>query len=130
MTLEPAPRSNGDPPNHPIELGPGEERVIELREEQLVANKQLRDLGEIIVRTEVDTAPARLEVDALREEVEVVHEPVGDAVSERHEAWEEDGVLIVPIYESSLSCRSGWCCGSVCACAGSGPRSDSSLRTP
>jgi uncharacterized protein (TIGR02271 family) len=84
------------------ELAPGEERVLELREEQLVANKQLRDRGEIIVRTEIDNAPARMEVEALREEVEIQHEPVGEAVRERQDPWEEDGVLVVPVYEEQL----------------------------
>jgi uncharacterized protein (TIGR02271 family) len=100
-TLEPSPNTNGDA-RALDELAPGEERLIELREEQLVANKQLRDLGEVIVRTEIDTVPARLEVEALREEVEVVHEPVGETVAERANPWEEDGVLVVPIYEEQL----------------------------
>jgi uncharacterized protein (TIGR02271 family) len=80
----------------------GDERVLELREEQLVAHKELRELGEIEVRTEVELVPARLEVDAYREEVEVEHEPVGQIVSERSEPWEEDGVLVVPVYEERL----------------------------
>src|SRR5256885_462443 len=84
------------------ELGLDEERVIELREEQLVANKELRELGEILVRTEVDSVPAQLEVDGLREEVEIDHEPVGQAVSQRDEPWEENGVLVVPVYEEQL----------------------------
>jgi uncharacterized protein (TIGR02271 family) len=100
--LEASPEMNGGYLTQPPELALGEERVIELHEEQLVADKQLRDLGEIIVRTEMDTLPARLEVEAVREEVEVVHEPVGEAVSERGEPWEEDGVLIVPVYEEQL----------------------------
>jgi uncharacterized protein (TIGR02271 family) len=100
--LEPLPNTNDDYGSHAEALGPAEERTMELREEQLVANKQLHDLGEVIVRTEVDHVPARLEVDAQREEVEVVHEAVGDTVSERAEPWEEDGVLVVPIYEEQL----------------------------
>jgi stress response protein YsnF len=64
-----SPNVNGDHRFPPEEVATGEERVIELREEQLVANTELRDLGELIVRTEVDTMPARLELEALREEV-------------------------------------------------------------
>jgi uncharacterized protein (TIGR02271 family) len=79
-----------------------DERVIELREEQLVAKKQRRGRGEIVVRKFVDNEPARLEVEAQREEVEVVHEPVGETVSERRDPWEEDGHLIVPVYEEQL----------------------------
>jgi stress response protein YsnF len=100
--VQPSPYTNGDHASKADELAPGEERVIELREEQLVANRQLRDLGKVIVRTEVDSVPARLEVDALHEEVEVVHEPVGQTVAERDEPSEEDGVLVVPIYEEQL----------------------------
>ena len=77
--------------------------TIELREEQLVARKELRDLGDVEVRTEVDDVPGRLEVDAYREEVEIEHEPVGQVVSERGRPWEEDGVLIVPVYEEQLT---------------------------
>ena len=76
--------------------------TLELREERLVAHKDLREVGEIEIRTEVDETPGRLEVDAYREEVTIEHVPVGEAVSERDEPWEEDGVLIVPIYEEQL----------------------------
>jgi uncharacterized protein (TIGR02271 family) len=100
--VEPSVKADGTHHAHFEELRPGEERVIELREEQLVADKRLRDIGEVVVRTETDTVPARLEVDAVREEVEVVHEPVGATVSERTDPWEEDGVLVVPLYEEQL----------------------------
>ena len=77
--------------------------TLELREEQLVAHKELRDLGEIEVRTEIDEVPGRLEVDAYREEVLVEHETVGQVVTEREKPWEEtDGVLVIPIYEEQL----------------------------
>jgi uncharacterized protein (TIGR02271 family) len=79
-----------------------EEQVLELREEELVAHKELRELGEVAVSTEIDEVPGRLEVDAFREEVTVEHEPVGQAVSEREEPWEDDGVLVVPVYEEQL----------------------------
>lgn len=77
-------------------------QTLELREEQLVAHKELRELGEVEVRTEIEEVPGRLEVDAYREEVEIEHEPVGQVVSERGEPWEEQGVLIVPVYEEQL----------------------------
>jgi uncharacterized protein (TIGR02271 family) len=79
-----------------------QERTLELREEQLVAHKELRELGEVEVRTEVDEVPGRLEVEAYREEVQIDHEPVGTVVSERDDPWEEDGVLVVPVYEEQL----------------------------
>ena len=76
--------------------------TLELREERLVAHKDLREIGEIEVRTEVDEIPGQLEVEAYREEVTIEHEPVGEMVSEREEPWEENGVLIVPIYEEQV----------------------------
>jgi uncharacterized protein (TIGR02271 family) len=78
------------------------ERKLELREEELIARKELRELGEVRVRKEVEEVPGRLEVDALREEVEVEHVPVGKVVNERVEPWEEDGDLIVPVYEEQV----------------------------
>jgi uncharacterized protein (TIGR02271 family) len=78
------------------------EKRIELREEQLVAQKELVDLGEIVIRTAVDEVPGRLEVDAIREEAEVEHVPVGQVVSERVDPWEEDGALVIPLYEEQL----------------------------
>lgn len=86
-----------------IDVGDAEtERTLELREEQLVAHKELRDLGEIEVRTEIDEVPGRLEVDAYREEVVIEHETVGQVVTERDKPWEEDDVLVIPIYEEQL----------------------------
>jgi uncharacterized protein (TIGR02271 family) len=94
-----------DAPDAEAAFEPPDERAtqtIELREEQLVAHKQLHELGEIELRTEIDEVPGRLEVDAYREEVVVEHEPVGQMVSEREKFWEEDGVLVIPIYEEQL----------------------------
>lgn len=80
----------------------GGERTIQLREEELVAHKDLRDLGEVVVRTEVQEFPGRLEVDAIREEVQVEHVPVGQIVRERQAPWEEGDTLMVPVYEEQL----------------------------
>src|SRR5439155_6212292 len=86
------------------EAGPraGDAGRLELREEQLVAHKDLRHLGEVVVRTEVEEVPGRLEVEAEREEVEVDHVPVGQVVRERVAPWEEGDVLVVPVYEEQL----------------------------
>jgi len=78
------------------------ERIIELREEQLVAHKELRDLGDVEIRKVVEEQPGRLEVDAFSEEVQVEHVPVGRAVTERTEPWEDGDVLVVPVYEEQL----------------------------
>jgi len=77
-------------------------RKLELREERLVAHKELVDLGDVVLRTTVDDVPARLELEARREEVEVTHVPVGKAVSERRDPWEEGDELVIPIYEEEL----------------------------
>jgi hypothetical protein len=36
--------------------------TLELREEQLVAHKELQEVGEILVRTPIEEVPGRLEV--------------------------------------------------------------------
>jgi uncharacterized protein (TIGR02271 family) len=77
-------------------------RRLELHEEQLVAHQDLRHLGDVVVRTEVEEIPGRLEVDAYREEVEVDHVPVGRVVRERVAPWEDGEVLVVPVYEEQL----------------------------
>jgi len=79
-----------------------EQQTLELREEELVAHKELRELGDVLIHTRVEETPGRLEVDAYREEVEIEHEPVGQAVSDRREPWEEDDTLVVPVYEEQL----------------------------
>ncbi len=78
------------------------ERTVELREERLVPRKETVDAGEIEIRKEVEEVPGRLEVEAYREEVEIEHVPVGQAVKEKVEPWEEDGTLVVPVYEEQL----------------------------
>ena len=42
---------------------PTDQQTLELREERLVARKELRELGDIEVRTEIEEVPGRLEVD-------------------------------------------------------------------
>lgn len=79
-----------------------DDQVLELREEHLVARKERRQVGEIGVRVEVDELPGRLAVDAMREEVEIEHVPIGQMVTERRPPWEEDDVLVVPVYEEQL----------------------------
>jgi uncharacterized protein (TIGR02271 family) len=90
-------------PGVAADADPSHSEKIELREEELFARKELRELGSVELRTEVEEVPGRLEVDAYREEVVVEHEPVGQVVSEREEPREEDGVLVIPIYEEQLA---------------------------
>ena len=79
-----------------------DEQTLELREEELVVHRDMRDVGEATIRTRVEEVPARLEVDAHSEEVEVEHVPVGQVVSERKDPYQDGDVLIVPIYEEQL----------------------------
>ncbi|HUQ42676.1 MAG TPA: YsnF/AvaK domain-containing protein [Candidatus Limnocylindrales bacterium] len=83
--------------------GKGRDHTLRLHEEELVANKQWREIGEVIVRTETSEVPERLEVEADREEIEIEHVPVGEVVQERAgPREEEDGTLMIPVYEEQL----------------------------
>lgn len=77
-------------------------QTLRLREEELVARKVMEEVGRVQIRTRTEEFPGRIEVDALREEVDVEHVPVGEVVAERRKPWEEDGVLVVPVYEEQL----------------------------
>src|SRR5512133_1373471 len=78
------------------------ERTIELREERLVPSKEMVEVGEVVIRKEIEEVPGRLELDAYSEDVEIEHVPVGQAVSEKVAPWEEGGALVVPVYEEQL----------------------------
>jgi uncharacterized protein (TIGR02271 family) len=79
-----------------------DEQMLELREEELVVHREMRDVGVAHIRTRIEEVPARIEVDAISEEVEVEHVPIGEVVSERSEPYEDGDVLIVPVYEEQL----------------------------
>ena len=81
---------------------PPEGRTIPLRQEELVAHREMRHVGDVEVRTEVETVPGRIEVEARHEDVEVEHVPVGRVVAAREAPHEEGDVLIVPVYEEQL----------------------------
>ena len=76
--------------------------TLHLHEERLVPHKELHTVGEVEVHTALEEFPGRLAVDAMREEVEVDHVPIGEAVKERVAPWDDDGVLVVPVYEEQL----------------------------
>src|SRR4051812_19958283 len=97
MTPAPDASPAGGPGQPPLEFPVADSRpaaegehVIELKEEQLVARKRLVEAGEVVIHTEVDEVPGRLEVDAFHEEIEIEHVPVGKVVTERVAPWEED----------------------------------------
>lgn len=81
---------------------PPEGQTIKLHREELVPHKEMRHLGDVEIHTETEEVAGRLEVEALREEVEVEHVPVGRVVSEREAPRHEGDDLIVPIYEEQL----------------------------
>jgi uncharacterized protein (TIGR02271 family) len=76
--------------------------TLELREEELVVQRERRNVGNVHIRTRVEEVPARLEVEARSDEVEVEHVPVGEVVSERVEPWQDGDTVVVPIYEEQL----------------------------
>lgn len=78
------------------------EQVLELREEELLVHREMREVGEARIATRIEEVPARLEVDAYSEEVNVEHIPVGEVVSERAEPYQDGDTLIVPVYEEQL----------------------------
>jgi len=64
-----------------------DERTLDLREEELVVQRTMRDVGEAHIRTRVEEVPARLEVEANAEEVGraslvLLDPPYNDAVLE------------------------------------------------
>lgn len=81
---------------------PPEGRTIPLRQEELVAHKEMRHMGDVEVRTEVEEIPGRIEVQAQREEVEVEHVPVGRVVAQLEAPYQDGDVLVVPVYEEQL----------------------------
>src|SRR5579884_1393240 len=76
--------------------------TVVLREEHLVPHKETEDIGQVTVRTYVEEFPGQLDVDAFREEVEVERLPVGQVVAQRQAPWEENGVMVIPVYEEHL----------------------------
>ena len=78
------------------------EHTLELREEELIPRKAMREVGEVRLHKEVEEVPRRLEVEASREEVVVEHVPVGRVVGEREGPREDGDVLVVPVYEEQL----------------------------
>jgi uncharacterized protein (TIGR02271 family) len=89
------------PDDRPIEPR-ADDRTLELREEELLVRREMREVGEAEIRTRVEEVPARLEVEAYAEEVEVEHVPVGEIVSQRRDPYEDGDVLVVPVYEEQL----------------------------
>jgi uncharacterized protein (TIGR02271 family) len=78
------------------------EDTLELREEELHVRREMREVGQATIRTRVEEVPARLEVEAATEDVEVEHVPIGTAVSQRRAPYQDGDVLVIPVYEEQL----------------------------
>lgn len=78
------------------------DETLDLHEEELVPHKEMREAGTVTLRTEIEEYAARIEVEALREEVEVEHVPAGTEVTKRDEPFERDGAMFFPVYEEQL----------------------------
>ena len=81
---------------------PGDGATLHLREEELVAVKEMRHVGDVQIRTVVEDVPHELQVEAFHEEVEVKHVPVNRVVAEREAPRHEGETLIVPVYEEEV----------------------------
>jgi uncharacterized protein (TIGR02271 family) len=81
--------------------GEGAQRV-ELRDEQLIPHKEDRAAGEVRISKQVEEVPRQVETEAYREEVRLRHVPVNQVVNDRVAPWDEDGVLVVPVYEEQV----------------------------
>ena len=76
--------------------------TVRLHEEELVPTKEMRQEGSVELRTFIEEYPGRVEVEALREEVEIEHLPAGEEVAERKGPYEDGDYLYVPVYEEQL----------------------------
>ncbi len=70
-----------------------------LHEEQLIAHKNVAQVGDVVLRKQVEEVPSHVQAEVFREEVRVQHVPVNQVVQEQRAPWEEQGVTIVPVYE-------------------------------
>src|SRR5205085_9137506 len=80
----------------------GDGDTLRLFEEELVAHKEWREVGEVVVRTEITEEPDRLEVEATREEIDIEHVPVNQVVETRESPIQEDDAILIPVYEEQL----------------------------
>jgi uncharacterized protein (TIGR02271 family) len=77
-------------------------RTLPIYEEQLLVDKQNREIGEIVIRKVIEEVPTQAEVDAIHEELDVEHVSVDEVVEQRREPWREGNVLVVPVYEEQM----------------------------
>jgi uncharacterized protein (TIGR02271 family) len=82
-----------------------DQRTMQLREEQLRTNKELREVGEVELRKEVVAEQQTLDVPVTREEVVIERHPVDRAEGARRAAGEIGGgeTLRVPVRKEQVS---------------------------
>jgi uncharacterized protein (TIGR02271 family) len=89
---------NGEPHSETDER----DETLRLYEEELVAHKEWRAVGDVVIRTEIVEEPSRVQVEATREDIEVEHVPVGEVVEQREGPREEDDAIVIPVYEEQI----------------------------
>ncbi len=68
-------------------------------EEQLVVGKSTEQIGAVRVRIEVDRSEQTLELEEVREEVDIERVRKDLPAAVRRDPWMEEGTLVVPVYE-------------------------------
>jgi stress response protein YsnF len=79
-----------------------DEVVLPVLAEQARIGSELREIGALRVRIEVDTARQTLQGVERNERLTVQRVPRGVAVTEPRPPWTEDDVLVVPVYAERL----------------------------
>jgi uncharacterized protein (TIGR02271 family) len=82
-----------------------EETRMPLAEEELVAEKTSRQVGEVRVRKEVHTEERQVTVPVTREEVVVERVPVAPGEARADEATFTEGEINVPVHEEEVELR-------------------------
>jgi uncharacterized protein (TIGR02271 family) len=82
-----------------------DQRTVQLREEQLRANKDLREAGDVEVRKEVVTEQQTIDVPVTREEVVIERHPVDRAEGERRATGEigQGETLRIPVRKDQVT---------------------------
>jgi uncharacterized protein (TIGR02271 family) len=76
--------------------------TFRLHEEELITEKEMREEGSVEVRTILEEFPGRIEIEAIREEVEIEHLSGGEEVETRQAPYEDGDYLYIPVYEEHL----------------------------
>jgi len=88
-----------------LRAGAHEELRVPLAEEELTAEKRMRESGEVRVRKDVVTERREIPVSVTREEVHVERVPVQGGEARGDEARFEKGTVSVPVREEEVEIR-------------------------